>query len=163
MGSQGPEERGNLEGRRAWGNGPRGKLAGRSVHACRSGWRTWHAAAVTTAGRLTTHVLDVARGRPAHGVAVALFGLGEGVREPLAAATTNADGRTDAPLVDPGALRAQTYELEFSVGTYLAAGGAAAPTFLDVVPVRFTVTDPWADHHVPLLFTPWSYSTYRGS
>lgn len=163
MEGPGPEERSNLGRQRRLRNGPVAKLAGRSVQASRSDSRTWHAAAVSTAGRLTTHVLDVARGRPAQGVAVAVFGLAEGVREPLAAAMTNADGRTDAPLVHPGALRAQTYELEFSVGTYLAACGAATPTFLNVVPVRFAVTDPDADHHVPLLLTPWSYSTYRGS
>lgn len=122
----------------------------------------WFNRPVTGPGRLTTHVLDVARGRPAEGVEIALYGLGDDGRKRLAGARTNADGRTDAPLVAAGDLRAQAYELEFAVGAYLAREHAAAG-FLDTVPVRFTVTDAAADHHVPLLLTPWSYSTYRGS
>ena len=105
---------------------------------------------------LTTHVLDTARGRPAAGVAIALARLSDGGRELLAMATTNADGRTDEPLharLDPG-----EYELEFAVGDYF--GDAA---FLDRVPVRFRIADPDAHYHVPLLVSPWSYSTYRGS
>ena len=104
---------------------------------------------------LTTHVLDVARGRPAEGVAIELA-RGD---ELLATAVTNADGRTDAPLLDR--LEAGTYELRFAVGDYFAAGGE--PPFLDVVPVRFGVSDPEAHHHVPLLVAPGGYSTYRGS
>jgi 5-hydroxyisourate hydrolase len=105
-------------------------------------------------GALTTHVLDVARGRPAAGVAVELW------RDDrlLAAAVTNADGRCDAPLVAPGELRAGAYELRFAVGAYFGDDA-----FLDVVPVRFRVADAGARYHVPLLVTPWSYSTYRGS
>ena len=102
---------------------------------------------------LTTHVLDLARGRPAAGVAIELARGGE----VLATAVTNADGRTDAPLLD--ALEAGTYELCFAVGDYF--GGESR--FLDVVPVRFTVSDPDAHHHVPLLVAPGGYSTYRGS
>jgi 5-hydroxyisourate hydrolase len=102
---------------------------------------------------LTTHVLDLARGRPAAGVAIELA-RGD---ELLATAVTNADGRTDAPLLD--ALEAGTYELRFAVGDYF--GGESR--FLDVVPVRFTVSDPDAHHHVPLLVAPGGYSTYRGS
>jgi 5-hydroxyisourate hydrolase len=102
---------------------------------------------------LTTHVLDLARGRPAAGVAIELARGGE----VLATAVTNADGRTDGPLLD--ALEAGTYELRFAVGDYF--GGESR--FLDVVPVRFTVSDPDAHHHVPLLVAPGGYSTYRGS
>jgi hydroxyisourate hydrolase len=112
---------------------------------------------------LTTHVLDVARGRPAAGVAITLVRLGADGEEALASTITNADGRTDAPLLD--ALRAATYELRFAVGDYFAAGGheVADPPFLDIVPVRFTISDPETHHHVPLLVAPWAYSTYRGS
>jgi 5-hydroxyisourate hydrolase len=109
-------------------------------------------------GRLTTHVLDVASGRPAAGVAIELSRAGKR----LAAAVTNADGRTDAPLLT--ALEVGAYELRFAVGPYFAAAGVAAdPPFLDVVPVVFGVADPDAAYHVPLLVSPWSYSTYRGS
>ena len=111
-------------------------------------------------GALTTHVLDVAQGRPAPGVGIELWR--DEVR--IAAAVTNADGRTDAPLVAPGALEVGIYELRFAVGAYFAAGDTATdPPFLDVVPVRFGISHAGADHHVPLLVTPWSYSTYRGS
>ncbi len=111
-------------------------------------------------GALTTHVLDVAHGRPARGVGIELW-RGE-VR--IAATVTNGDGRTDAPLVAPGALEAGVYELRFAVGAYFASSsGAADPPFLDVVPVRFGISDAGTGHHVPLLVTPWSYSTYRGS
>jgi hydroxyisourate hydrolase len=122
---------------------------------------------VTSAGHLTTHVLDVARGRPAEGVAIELVRLdATGVATPVTAAVTNGDGRTDAPLIAPGALETGTYELRFAVGAYFAAadpGMAADPPFLDVVPVRFGIADAAAQHHVPLLVTPWSYGTYRGS
>jgi 5-hydroxyisourate hydrolase len=104
---------------------------------------------------LTTHVLDVAHGRPAAGVAIELARGGE----VIAAAVTNADGRTDAPLLDR--LERGVYELRFAVGDYFAAAGE--PPFLDVVPVRFGVSDPEAHHHVPLLVAPGGYSTYRGS
>ena len=102
---------------------------------------------------LTTHVLDISRGRPAAGVAIELARGGEVVAE----AVTNADGRTDAPLLE--VLEAGSYELRFAVGDYFGA----APRFLDVVPVRFEVSDPDAHHHVPLLVAPGGYSTYRGS
>jgi hydroxyisourate hydrolase len=102
---------------------------------------------------LTTHVLDIARGRPAAGVAITL------VRddEVIATAVTNADGR--ATLLDT--IDAGVYELRFAVGDYFGGGGE--PPFLDVVPVRFGVSDPDVHHHVPLLVAPWAYSTYRGS
>jgi 5-hydroxyisourate hydrolase len=102
---------------------------------------------------LTTHVLDIARGRPAAGVAIELSRDGD----LLATAVTNADGRTDAPLLD--ALEAGAYELRFAVGDYFGDESG----FLDVVPVRFVVSDPDAHHHVPLLVAPGGYSTYRGS
>ncbi len=111
-------------------------------------------------GALTTHVLDVAHGRPARGVEIELWR--EEVR--IAATITNDDGRTEAPLVAPGALEVGVYELRFGVGAYFASIDIAAdPPFLGVVPVRFGIADARADHHVPLLVTPWSYSTYRGS
>jgi hydroxyisourate hydrolase len=120
---------------------------------------------MTSAGRLTTHVLDTARGRPAEGMAVELFRHASGERERLAAARTNADGRTDEPLLGAGELRAGSYELVFDVGAYFAGAGLAAADepFLGLVPVRFGVADPNASYHVPLLTSPWSYSTYRGS
>lgn len=121
---------------------------------------------MTDGGRLTTHVLDLTGGRPAAGLAIELVALGDdGSARHLAAATTNVDGRTDAPLLAAADLRTGAYELRFAVGAYFAAQGhqLGAPPFLDVVPVRFGVADADAHHHVPLLVTPWSYSTYRGS
>jgi 5-hydroxyisourate hydrolase len=115
---------------------------------------------------LTTHVLDTTRGRPAAGVLVELHALGpEGARSLIASARTNADGRTDAPLIAPQEARAGTFELSFHVGEYFRAEGnaGAAPPFLDIVPIRFTIADSKAHYHVPLVATPWSYSTYRGS
>jgi len=103
---------------------------------------------------LTTHVLDTARGRPAAGMAIELARGGRLVT----ATVTNAGGRTDEPLVAAGELQAGEYELLFAVGDYF---GERA--FLDRVPVRFTISDPAAHYHVPLLVSPWSYSTYRGS
>ncbi|MBI3433474.1 MAG: 2-oxo-4-hydroxy-4-carboxy-5-ureidoimidazoline decarboxylase [Proteobacteria bacterium] len=118
-----------------------------------------------TDGRLSTHVLDTARGRPAGGVAVSLYEIGASARGRVAAAVTNADGRTDAPLLAGGPLPIGTYELQFSLGAYFAGQGAALadPPFLDVVPIRFSIAEPEAHYHVPLLATPWTYSTYRGS
>ena len=108
-------------------------------------------------GLLTTHVLDTAAGRPAAGIPIELTRVDGERRELLRALTTNADGRTDEPLLAEGELRAATYELVFDVGGHFSEG------FLDRVPVRFTVADPEAHYHVPLLVSPWSYSTYRGS
>jgi 5-hydroxyisourate hydrolase len=117
------------------------------------------------AGRLTTHVLDTARGRPAAGVAIELVREPDGERRTVARAKTNADGRTDAPLLADGALELGTYELVFDVGGYFAGAGldTGDPAFLERVPVRFTVAEPEAHYHVPLLVSPCSYSTYRGS
>lgn len=115
-------------------------------------------------GRLTTHVLDVTTGRPAAGVAVTLAWLdGAEGDVPVTRAQTNADGR--ALLIAPGELVPGRYELTFAVGPYFAAAGVAVPDppFLDEVVVRFGVADPATGYHVPLLVSPWSYSTYRGS
>lgn len=108
-------------------------------------------------GRLTTHVLDMATGRPARGLRLHLFRMPE--REALGSFVTNADGRCDAPLLDGAAFTAGEYELVFDV----AAWRDAAPGFYDTVPIRFRVTDAAAHHHVPLLLSPFGYSTYRGS
>ncbi len=116
--------------------------------------------------RLSTHVLDTASGRPASGVALVLWRIEpDGRRIALVKAATNADGRTDQPLLAGGAFAVGHYELEFSVGDYFRALGAnlADPPFLDVVPLRFAIADPEGHYHVPLLVSPWSYSTYRGS
>ncbi|PLS81259.1 MAG: hydroxyisourate hydrolase [Chloroflexi bacterium] len=119
------------------------------------------------AGRLTTHVLDTAHGRPAAQVRIELWQLydADGSRRLLATTQTNADGRTDAPLLADTALVAGVYELIFAVGAYFAAQGVAATAipFLDQVPVRFGIADAAAHYHVPLLVSPWAYSTYRGS
>jgi 2-oxo-4-hydroxy-4-carboxy-5-ureidoimidazoline decarboxylase len=116
-------------------------------------------------GRLTTHLLDTASGSPAAGVDVRLFVLADdGSARLVAAARTDADGRTPQPLIAARPIPIGTYELRFAIGPYLAqrSGGVARP-FLDIVPIRFGVAEPEAHYHVPLLFTPWSYSTYRGS
>lgn len=105
-------------------------------------------------GSLSTHVLDLASGVPAAGMTVELWI--DGTR--VATVVTNADGRTDRPVVAAGALRPGTYELVFHVGAYFRGEG-----FLDRVPVRFVVRDASARYHVPLLCSPWAYSTYRGS
>jgi hydroxyisourate hydrolase len=115
---------------------------------------------------LSTHVLDTVRGGPAAGVAVELYSLEpDGSRVVVSRAVTNADGRTDAPLIGPAASRIGTFELVFHIGDYFRRSGAmvAEPPFLDVIPIRFSVADPKAHYHVPLLASPWSYSTYRGS
>ncbi len=117
-------------------------------------------------GRLSTHVLDTQSGRPAGGVDVELVELSGGdAAQTVARAVTNADGRTDQPLIHGRPVPIARYELRFALGKYFAAMGAkqADPPFLDVVPVRFAVAEPEGHYHVPLLATPWSYSTYRGS
>jgi len=120
---------------------------------------------VTATGQLTTHVLDTARGCPAAGLRVELWFLDGLAHRLIATMCTNADGRTDKPLLAAGALRGGLYELVFGVGAYFRAQALALPEplFLDSVPVRFGVADPDAHYHVPLLVSPWSYSTYRGS
>jgi 2-oxo-4-hydroxy-4-carboxy-5-ureidoimidazoline decarboxylase len=118
-----------------------------------------------TTGRLSTHVLDTVTGKPAPGVRIALYEVGSGARGLLVQTITNADGRTDEPLLGGEPLRVGTYEIQFHVGDYFAAKSAAAaePAFLDIVPIRFAIAEPEGHYHVPLLVTPWSYSTYRGS
>jgi 5-hydroxyisourate hydrolase len=117
------------------------------------------------AGKLTTHVLDTARGKPAAGMRVELHRIDRGAgKTKLAEAVTNSDGRTPAPLLAGEGLVAGTYRLLFHVGDYFAVtGNADARKFLDVVPILFIVDGPAAAYHVPLLVSPWSYSTYRGS
>jgi 5-hydroxyisourate hydrolase len=115
---------------------------------------------------LTTHVLDTVHGRPAAGVRVELFEVdAKGERLPVAKARTNADGRTDAPLIPADEARAGRFELLFYIGDYFRGAGVAAaePPFLDVVPIRFSIAEVSKHYHVPLVATPWSYSTYRGS
>ncbi len=116
-------------------------------------------------GRLTTHVLDTARGKPAAGVKIALYRVTADGHQQVAETETNADGRTDAPMLSGPALTAGNYELVFSAGAYLRATGQAsgAVLFLDDIPIRFGVPDASAHYHVPLLISPFAYSTYRGS
>jgi 5-hydroxyisourate hydrolase len=121
------------------------------------------------AGSLTTHVLDTARGRPAVGVTVELYRLhGDGAeerRERVARLVTNADGRSDRPALQGVDLRPGRYELVFFVGDYFrrTMTDLPEPPFVDRVPIRFGVADSQQHYHVPLLVTPWSFSTYRGS
>ena len=117
------------------------------------------------AGRLTTHVLDTAAGRPAAGLAVALYAIEGDSRRSMVTTTTNADGRCAAPLLAGAAMRTGTYELVFNVAAYFRSTGAnlTDPPFLDVVPIRFAIADARAHYHVPLLISPYGYSTYRGS
>ncbi|HEX7684960.1 MAG TPA: hydroxyisourate hydrolase [Trinickia sp.] len=116
-------------------------------------------------GKLTTHVLDTAHGRPGAGIAIELFRLEGDTREALARAVTNDDGRCDKPLLEGDALRAGEYELVFHAGDYFAAAGVRVPEprFVDRVVLRFGIADAQAHYHVPLLVSPWAYSTYRGS
>lgn len=116
--------------------------------------------------RLSTHVLDTMTGKPAAGVKIALYRLGDGeARSLVKEVVTNADGRTDAPLLTGDEYRTGQYELVFRIGDYFRGLGAALPqpAFLDVVPLRFGIAEADGHYHVPLLASPWSYSTYRGS
>lgn len=117
------------------------------------------------AGQLSTHVLDTRLGRPAAGIVLELLEISEPSDRVILATVTNADGRTDAPLIHGQPIPIGTYELRFAVGAYFARQrmGLPEPAFLDVVPVRFAVAEPEGRYHVPLLVTPWSYTTYRGS
>ena len=115
---------------------------------------------------LTTHVLDVTSGSPAQGVRVELYELPDaGERKLIADVATNADGRTGKPLMSADEARAGRFELVFHAGDYFRRRRAelADPPFLDLIPIRFGVSDPKAHYHVPLILSPWSYSTYRGS
>ena len=115
-------------------------------------------------GYLTTHVLDTARGCPAEGLKIELFRLDGEVREKLASLVTNADGRTDQQILPAESFATGTYELLFHAGNYLDAIGTPPedPRFLDVIPIRFGMSEE-AHYHVPLLLSPFGYSTYRGS
>jgi 5-hydroxyisourate hydrolase len=115
-------------------------------------------------GRLTTHVLDTALGRPAAGVDVTLYRV-DNDRQLLNQDTTNADGRLDAPILDAEAFQAGVYELVFAAGAYFRASNLELPdpAFVDEVVIRFGIADVDSHYHVPLLVSPWSYSTYRGS
>jgi 5-hydroxyisourate hydrolase len=116
-------------------------------------------------GKLTTHVLDTANGRPGARIKVELFALSGDTRRALKTTTTNDDGRCDQPLLEGEALVAGEYELVFAAGDYFASIGTKVPEprFVDRVVLRFGVADAGAHYHVPLLVSPWSYSTYRGS
>jgi len=116
-------------------------------------------------GRLTTHVLDTTVGRPAASVKISLFRLGENAWKNVTSVVTNADGRTDKPLLDKDDFLAGRYRIEFHIGDYFRSMRAVMsdPPFFDVVPVQIGLADPSLHYHVPLLCTPWSYSTYRGS
>lgn len=115
-------------------------------------------------GRLTTHVLDTAAGRPATGLVIELYRLDA---EPIyvRSVTTNDDGRVEGPLLEGDAFHAGVYELRFHAGDYLRQSSIALsdPPFLDIIPIRFGITDPSQHYHVPLLLSPYGYSTYRGS
>jgi len=117
-------------------------------------------------GRLSTHVLDAANGKPARGVPIELHRIdASGHRALVVRTTTNSDGRTDAPLLADGAFLTGAYEIIFDIGDYFRGTGLipAGPAFLETVPVRFQMTDPDGSYHVPLVCSPWAYSTYRGS
>jgi 2-oxo-4-hydroxy-4-carboxy-5-ureidoimidazoline decarboxylase len=117
-------------------------------------------------GRMSTHVLDTYHGHPGAGVAIEFFEIGaSGESRLLSRTITNADGRTDGPLIAEQPIPISQYELRFAIGDYFVHQGTPLPDppFLGIVPVRFAVAEPEAHYHVPLLATPWSYSTYRGS
>jgi 5-hydroxyisourate hydrolase len=116
-------------------------------------------------GKLTTHVLDTANGRPGAGIRVELYALSGDTRRLVKTTVTNHDGRCDAPLLEGAGFATGEYELVFHAGDYFAASGAALPQprFVDRVVLRFGLADADAHYHVPLLVSPWAYSTYRGS
>jgi 5-hydroxyisourate hydrolase len=116
-------------------------------------------------GRLTTHVLDTARGRPAAGMEIWLYRIAGQSHRKILQTVTNADGRTDAPLLAGEALKDGRYELVFHAGDWLREQGLATgeTLFLDQIPIRFGIADAAAHYHVPLLVSPFAYSTYRGS
>ncbi len=122
-------------------------------------------AAEKSGGRLTTHVLDTARGKPAAGVKITLYRVSGNSHKKIAETVTNDDGRTDAPMLSGEKFTEGSYELVFYAGDYLRASGQAEGEvlFLDQIPIRFGVPDAGAHYHVPLLISPFAYSTYRGS
>ena len=116
-------------------------------------------------GRLTTHVLDTAQGQPARGMAIELYRIDGGQASLIKSERTNQDGRLDAPLLEGGTMKPGRYRLVFDVEAYFNAQGSklAEPSFLGLVPLDFGIADASAHYHVPLLVSPWSYATYRGS
>ncbi len=115
-------------------------------------------------GKLTTHVLDTANGCPGEEIAIALWQLDSDSKTLIKTTKTNHDGRTDKPLLSGEELKPGIYELVFSVGNYFAKySDLPNPLFLDQIPIRFGISNTSAHYHVPLLVSPWSYSTYRGS
>ena len=116
-------------------------------------------------GKLTTHVLDTAQGKPGAGIAIELFKIDPSGRRCLKSVLTNRDGRTDVPLLQDQELQAGQYELVFAAGDYFAAAGVALPEprFLDRITIAFGIAHADQNYHVPLIVSPWSYSTYRGS
>jgi 5-hydroxyisourate hydrolase len=116
-------------------------------------------------GKLTTHVLDTAQGKPGAGVGIELYRVEAGQRTLLKRDATNQDGRCNNALLEGAELQSAQYELVFAAGDYFAAQGVQLPEprFIDRVTVAFGVADPGQNYHVPLVLTPWSYSTYRGS
>jgi 5-hydroxyisourate hydrolase len=115
-------------------------------------------------GFLTTHILDTARGCPAKGVAIDLYKLDGDNRTLVASTTTNDDGRTNSPMIPAGELVCGTYELVFKIGSYFEGFAPESEhPFIDVVPIRFGIDDVTSHYHVPLLASPFSFSTYRGS
>jgi 5-hydroxyisourate hydrolase len=115
-------------------------------------------------GKLSTHVLDTMHGGPAQGVKIELYAVGDS-RKLLKTDTTNVDGRCDAPLLGSDEIQPGVYELVFHAGDYFATKGVAMPNprFIDQVVIRFGIANPNENYHVPLVATPWTYSTYRGS
>nr|WP_319249072.1 hydroxyisourate hydrolase [uncultured Celeribacter sp.] len=118
-----------------------------------------------TSGFLTTHVLDTALGLPAGGIEIALYRVSGNSHKKIATTVTNSDGRTDAPILPAESFEPGIYELIFFTGDYLRRTGQATtdPLFLDQIPIRFGISDPDSHYHVPLLLSPFGYSTYRGS
>jgi len=116
-------------------------------------------------GKLSTHVLDISRGRPAAGVVVELYAVDGAARLLLKRTVTNADGRCGAPLLEGDTMRAGRYELVFAAGDYFASEGVdlPSPRFIDRVTLAFGIAEPAQNYHVPLVVSPWAYSTYRGS
>ncbi|RVI18703.1 hydroxyisourate hydrolase [Sinorhizobium meliloti] len=120
---------------------------------------------MSKSGRLTTHVLDTALGRPAHGLKIDLYWLEGDARHLIRTVHTNSDGRVDGPLMEGAGFATGTYELVFHAGDYFRSAGVKLPdpAFLELVPLRFGIADADSHYHVPLLLSPYGYSTYRGS
>jgi 5-hydroxyisourate hydrolase len=116
-------------------------------------------------GKLSTHVLDITQGKPGAGVKVALYAVGAQGRTLIKTDVTNADGRCSAPLLEGAAMKAGKYELVFGAGDYFASQGVELPEprFIDEVTIAFGVAGAEQNYHVPLVVSPWAYSTYRGS